>query len=437
MPMAPHKRLAGYVRAFIADRRGAILAVTAVAMPTLVGFAGLGVEVGIWYVDKRDLQTAADASALSGAFERVRGNPTGLQSAAELEATRNGFTQGSPNTIAINNPPTSGPRAGQANAVEAILTRPHALLFASLFLSDDVQIAARAVAAVEVTGEACVLALDPTANAAVNNQGSSTIDMTGCVMASNSNSASSIQVTGSTSVLAYSLWSVGQNDIGGSAVMTLAKPATTNAWALDDPYADLTIQSFSGCNYTNLKFTSGAVATISPGVYCGGIDMSAKATVTLTPGTYILDKGDLKIGGQTIVRCSCPNPEDGVTIILTSSGATNLIGIVDIAAGADVQLRAPSSSSNPYQGVLFYQDRRAPLGGTNANKLNGGSTMNLAGGLYFPQQGVQFSGNNGTTSCSQIVARTVTFIGNSYISNAGCQAAGVQPVTVKAARLVE
>jgi hypothetical protein len=442
MPMALYQRLAGSTRAFIADRRGAILAVTAVAMPVLVGFAGLGVEVGIWYVDKRDLQTAADASALSGAFERVRGNPTGLQAAAELEATRNGFTQGSPNTIAVNNPPTSGPRAGQANAVEAILTRPHALLFASLFLANDVQIGARAVAAVEVTGEACVLALDPTANAAVNNQGSSTVDMTGCVMASNSNSSSAIQVTGSTSVLAYSLWSVGQNDIAGSAAMSLTKPATTNAWALEDPYANLTIQPFSGCNYTDLQFASGAVATINPGVYCGGIDMSAKATVTLTPGTYILDKStmkksDLKIGGQTIVRCSCPNPEDGVTIILTSSGSTSLIGTVDIAGGADVQLRAPSSPTDPYQGVLFYQDRRAPLGAANANKLNGGSTMNLAGGLYFPKQGVEFSGNNGTTSCSQIVARTVTFTGNSYISNAGCQAAGVQPVTVKAARLVE
>ena len=177
--------------------------------------------------------------------------------------------------------------------------------------------------------------------------------------------------------------------------------------------------------------------TLSPGVYCGGINLTAQSVVTMTPGTYILNRGDFKVGGQTIVTCSCPNPEDGVTIILTSSGSAADIGNVDIAAGANVTLRAPSGATAEYRGLLFYQDRRAPLGATNSNKFNGGANMNLHGAVYVPQQGVQFSGNNSATTCTQIVARTVTFIGNSMISNTGCQAAGVAPVTVTQARLVE
>jgi hypothetical protein len=177
--------------------------------------------------------------------------------------------------------------------------------------------------------------------------------------------------------------------------------------------------------------------TINPGVYCGGIDATAQSVVTMTPGTYILNRGDFKVGGQTTVTCSCPNPEDGVTIILTSAGSASDIGHIDIAAGANIDLRAPSGDTAEYRGLLFYQDRNAPVAGSNSNKLTGGATMNLHGAIYVPQQGVQFSGDNSATTCTQIVARTVTFIGNSTISNTGCQAAGVEPVTVTQARLVE
>ena len=194
------------IKQFIHDRRGALLATTAAALPVVVGFAGLGVEVGMWYSDKRDLQTAADAAALSGAFERVRGNPNGLLGAARNEATRNGFGMASPNTIAVNNPPVAGSRAGDTKAVEVVLTRPHGLLFAKLFLANDVTIAARSTAAVATTGEACVLALDRTANRALQNTGSSTVQMDGCVMASNSVASDAIYLSGSTTVNAYSLW---------------------------------------------------------------------------------------------------------------------------------------------------------------------------------------------------------------------------------------
>ena len=49
------------------NRRGTVAVVTAVATPLIVGFAGLGVEVGSWQTSKRTLQTAADAAAGSGA----------------------------------------------------------------------------------------------------------------------------------------------------------------------------------------------------------------------------------------------------------------------------------------------------------------------------------------------------------------------------------
>jgi hypothetical protein len=422
----------------IRDRRGALLATTALALPVIAGFAGLGIEVGMWYSDKRDLQTAADAAALSGAFERVRGNPTGLRSAARYEAQRNGFEVGGPNTIAVNNPPLAGSRAGETTAVEVVLTRPHRLLFASVLLSADMTIAARSTAAVDTTGEACVLALDRTANAALNNQGSATIKMDGCVMASNSIASNAIEIGGNATLSAYSLWSVGGVDISGSPGVALTRPPTTQAWELEDPLATFDMGAVPACSPNPPYETSygAGAATIQPGVYCGGLSFNSNANITMKPGRYYVADGNFFVAASAVVRCDCPNPEDGVTIILTRK--TGSIGTVDIRGGADVQLRAPADPTNPFRGVLFYQDRRAPATTTGTNKFNGGATMKLEGSIYIPQQGVEFQGNNSQSkTCTQIIARTVSFTGNAYIDNTGCQAAGVQPVTVTQARLVE
>jgi hypothetical protein len=423
----------------VRDRRGALLATTAAALPVIAGFAGLGIETGMWYSDKRDLQTAADAAALSGAFERVRGNPTGLQSAARHEAQRNGFAIVATNTIAVNNPPLAGSRAGDTKAVEVVLTRPHSLLFSKLLMPGDVTIAARSTAAVATTGEACVLALDRTANAALNNQGSATIKMDGCVMASNSVSSNAIEMTGSATLTAYSLWTVGGTDTGGSANVTLARPATTHAWELEDPLANFDMGAVPACSPNPPYETSygNGARTINPGVYCGGLAFNSNADITMSPGIYFVTDGNFFVAASAKVRCSCPNPADGVTIILTKKNTTT-IGTVDIRGGADVQLRAPADANNPFRGVLFYQDRRAPVNTTGVNKFNGGATMKLEGSIYIPQQGVEFQGNNSESrTCTQIIARTVSFTGNAYIDNTGCQAAGVQPVTVTQARLVE
>src|SRR3546814_12559781 len=49
----------------LGDQRGAIAVITALALPVLLGFAALGVDVAGWYAQARAIQTAADAAALS------------------------------------------------------------------------------------------------------------------------------------------------------------------------------------------------------------------------------------------------------------------------------------------------------------------------------------------------------------------------------------
>ena len=73
------------LRRLVALRRecaGSILFTFGLALPVIVGVVGLGVESGAWYLDKRTQQTEADAAARSGAYERARGNPSNVSSAA-------------------------------------------------------------------------------------------------------------------------------------------------------------------------------------------------------------------------------------------------------------------------------------------------------------------------------------------------------------------
>ena len=159
--------------------------------------------------------------------------------------------------------------------------------------------------------------------------------------------------------------------------------------------------------------------------------------VTLTAGTYYINRGDLKINGQAKVTCSDCTNGAGVTFVFTSTGDASQIGTVRINGGADVVLQAPTDPSYPYPGLLFVQDRRAPS--TSTAKLNGGSTMTLTGSVYFPSQVTEWNGNNSSTgsNCVQIVALRVVFIGNSRIENNGCQAHGIDPVAIKGVKLVE
>ena len=55
------------LRRIAREQRGAIAITVGLLFPALLGFGVLAVDVGNWYVHKRELQTQADAAALAGA----------------------------------------------------------------------------------------------------------------------------------------------------------------------------------------------------------------------------------------------------------------------------------------------------------------------------------------------------------------------------------
>lgn len=419
------------------DDRGSVAVIIAVALPAMAGAAGLGVDVGLWYHTKRLVQTAADAGAIAGAVERQRGGLATVEAAALDGAAKNGFAPGPGSDVIVRTPPQQGAYTGNPIAVEVFVTQQRTRLLSAVFGGEALTVAARAVAIVDFAGSACVLALHETAIGGVGSGGNPTITMDGCVIASNSNNDAAILVDGNATLSAYSIWTVGDYSVGSSASLDLDRPPITRAYPIPDPYANLVLPEFDpgACIMSggNLNTTQ----TLQPGVYCDGLRFGSSASITLEPGTYILDKGEFRINGGARVRCNCPSPEDGVTFILTSSGDPSTIAYARINGGADIDLQAPSGPDADIPGMAMVQDRRALPDGVN--RLNGGSDMFFRGAFYFPTQTVEWSGSNDTTvpGCVQIVASKVVFPGTSAIDNQACAEGGVNTIPILQVRLVE
>ena len=101
-------------------------------------------------------------------------------------------------------------------------------------------------------------------------------------------------------------------------------------------------------------------------------------------------------------------------------------------------------TDGPYAGMLLMQHPSAPSyngGNIIQNITRGGSVIELKGALYFPNQGVTFTGGSedGPGGCLQIVAKTVTFTGNTYINNDPdeCAAAGINVIDQRRVRVIE
>ncbi len=408
---------------FRRDESGSYLVVTGMLMPALVGIVGLGTEGGLWLTKHRAMQSAADSAALSAATAYyVQGNNTGLDVQAQAVAAGYGFVNGSNGVdVTVNQPPTSGSHIATPKAVEVIIRQPQSRLFSALWSSGPLSISARSVA-VGKGGKGCVISLDPTAGGATAVQGTAQVVLNKCSLYDNSSSGSALTVGGSSTVSAESVNVVG--GITGQSAISTTEGITTGQPPIQDPYADAQFPSFSGCNQTN--FTAKITITINPGVYCGGMSLNAGANVTLSPGIYYLNQGSLSVnGGATLTG-------NGVTLVFTSSNGHNYASAT-INGGANVNLTAPTSG--PTAGIVIFGDRLMTV--DTAFKLNGGSSEVFRGAIYVPAGAVTFAGgaasNNG---CTQLVANTITFVGNSNFA-VNCDGAGTKPIGSALAQLVE
>lgn len=438
------------------DEGGSVIALLAM-LPVLAGAVAIGIETGQLYRLKRQMQGAADAAAMAGSVERVANRTATITSAAQYEAQRNGFTDGTNGVVVtVNGPPTSGGNTTTTGAVEVIITKSTGFSLGGVLMSwlggtpATFDLRSRSVAAQgsystsSTSYNACIVALTTAAEQGINmtNFNHVTSD---CTIASNgsstsNNSSASIYLAGgksSASVTAYSLWSRGSIAYDGQTTASLTSPAQVNQTKyIADPYASLPTPSPGSCTYTNYTAPSQATITLSPGTYCGGLVINGGVNnVQFTAGTYYVANGDLYLDHVNNVTCSnCVDGTSGVTIVLTqTTGNAADIGGFYIASDNNVTLSAPPTGT--YAGVLVYQDRRVPAGTmSSTSKILTVASLNnatLSGAIYLPSSKIDISSvNNFGGTCSVWVGRYIKFSSFNNAQKSGCSTFNTSAVGV-------
>jgi hypothetical protein len=403
-------RLWKSLKSLLRNERGSTAVTVAFAMPLVVAGAAFGVETSYWYYKDMQLQAAADAAAYAGALEKRAGSKhADVVAAATKVAIDNGFLQ-SVGTAELHSPPLSGDHIS-SKSVEVLLQENTPRFFSSLFVKTPVVVGARAVAAYEDAGSACILALHKSASKAALFSGSSISKFKGCSVMANSLANDAVTVQGTGSLQTSCIYAVGNVSLTDNVVLDDCKNAQTGVSPVGDPYGEVEPPTPSG----PCQSTSGS--TLSPGSYCGGMTLSG--TQTLAPGVYIVDGGDLKINANADIS------GDGVMIYLTNGARVSMNG------NSTVKLSA--ATTGPYSGLLFFSDRADT--GAAKNNFNGTADSQLTGAIYAASQAINFLGDfSGLDGCTQVVGLTVEWTGNAEVSK-DCTGHGMK--AIPAAELVK
>lgn len=412
---------------FATEKRGSVAIQIAIMLTVILGFVSLTTEVGFILLKKREMQSAADSAAVSGATAITRGTPSNYQVEAQAVASASGFVNGSSGaTVTVSSPPADGTYAGVSGAVEVVISQPQTVTLMSLFGQSSIDVGARGVATVG-SGTGCALQLNSSASVGVSVSNGATLNLTQCGLGSDSTSSTAVSVSGGATVNAQAVTVVGGASLSNGGVINPSSALKTAQPAISDPYASVAVPTYSGCsNGTGKSYGySASVQTLNPGVWCSGVSFGNGAQISLNPGVYIVNQGSFDVGGGVTMTGT------GVTIVLTSSSGSNY-ATVTIANGANVTLSAPTSGATA--GLVFFGDRNAPS--SNTNTLAGGSTLNLTGVIYFPSQLVAFSnGTSNPSGCTELIAGLMQFTGGVTFGN-NCST-GVLPLNGGTSLLVE
>ena len=437
---------------------------TAILLPVLIGFAGLGIEVGLWFAVQRQNQSAADAAAISAALEYAaqiqRGVATdtaAATAAATTTANCNLFSTSSSsskavcplpssasNTITLypcygftvgvsNSCNTSNSNGTSPNAVQVVLTQPLNTVFANFVTAiwgpsvNTVNVTTTAIAAFSQTNPTCLLAGDTVLvnNATLSNSNPD------CWVAANSSSGSALTcnnctITGPTTV------------VGGDAVSNGGQlngsPNRTYASAIANLYAATLTHAFLTSGMPKRACTpppSAATTYTYPYGNCIIANgLSFAGTINLLPGTYWVTDGSLMLAGA--LKCpTCSSGGAGVTIIFTTlNGSAGTIGTLQVPTGGSLAITLNAPSTEPFAGLLMVQDTvpGAPYLSPIGTIGNAGST--LSGLIYFPSTSLSFAGNTATdpSNCLVTVASSLSLTGTIGLNDSGCATAGLTTV---------
>ena len=372
---------------FRRNQRGAATIVVAFALPLLVAGIGATVTYSQATSVRSELQKALDASVIAGTTL-----PIGTSNADRIRAAESVFATQTKGATAG----WAGKGAAQFEVVRVAsddvrvvgsATAAVKNSFGGLIGSETVPVSNTSAAQKATSDPICLLALNSRDQGSIDLNGAASVTA-GCPVQANSGSGSGVRQVGDSRMVS-SLF----NTSGGFKGTNFSPPPTPNSPRVHDPYASLPFPPLGSCLELGAKAPNGKIqsanVTLSPGTYCGGLEISSGSVVRLEPGIYVFKGGSVKISGSRVT---------GSEVVLAFADGTASNGaIFELTGGADVKLTSPSTGT--YMNMQFIEDQSI----TSTNRwvwIGGDSKLDFDGAMYVPRSSIWIFGGSTVTGRS-------------------------------------
>lgn len=409
------------------QKRGVVIIWAALLMLALIGFIGMGIDMGLVTLVANQMQVGADAAALAGA-RMVRADIERAQQDAQAVAEANRAARqaihlalnpdnAASGDIVVGNydreTQTFTPQLTNRNAVQVVVRRktgttdgPVPLAFGPIFGVNEVSLERRAIAIIGGGTGQGMIALSPDKPNGLYVYGSAQVSVAnGGIQVNSNSSGDAVDLQGSKFIVDAPVLNIvgGYNAGGGTinSVVNTGAPYKPDPLAYIpeptwDPVADLRVPDYSS-------------GVLQPGYYPDGIQIST-GNFTFQPGIYIL--GTSKPSTPAFGLNGGSVSGEGVMFFI-DNGAVSINGNGAMALSPPKPTRDTFARADIYENILFFQARdntsEALILGT------AGVDMSLSGTIYFPSARTELGGTCQNLG-SQFIADTITIRGNADLT---------------------
>ena len=353
-----------FLKGFCRRNSGSVTTVAALALPLMIGVAGLVAEYGHGLLVKVENQRAADLAAYEGAVVyNATNSTTSMTSAADAVASLNGLSASALNVSLVTSPSGDGNQA----VMVTVTTQVPLVLSHIIETNSQVQVASTAYAELAAGAPACIIALKPS-GAGVTLSGGTAVSAPACAVASNNSVSVPCGDTITTKTVDYNSGSPPSQPCSGIQPPTGVASVSLAHLSTPDPLASNT------------------------GVTGATSRLSAVAGLTAPSGPSVTSGGDIGFGWSqastqaqaTADGCSAAWNSSASTWTLTCSGASSYnFGNITVGGGITVNFATTGSASTIYN--------------FSGSIDNTGTAMTFGPGVYNIAQGIITGGGTHTT----------------------------------------
>ncbi|MFY0613010.1 MAG: hypothetical protein JXQ99_15885 [Hyphomicrobiaceae bacterium] len=210
----------------------------------------------------------------------------------------------------------------------------------------------------------CILALSRHEGGAITLEEDAIIDGKECAVFSNSTHTDSVKSKKSSLLRAATICSSGGTE-GGSN--NFDPPPYTDCPTFNDPLASRSEPSHGSCTFKD-KLVIESNRKLTPGTYCGGIEIKGSAKVDLDPGIFVIKNGEFAVNDTAYVA------GENVGLFFTGAGAKMIFD-----RETTISLSAPENGA--MAGLLIFASRTV---GDETFKILSNNARTLLGTVYLP-----------------------------------------------------